>query len=30
MKTPLVRDKLTLRLPPKLHRILRAIAVEMP
>ena len=26
MKAPLVREKLTLRLPPKLHRHLRAAA----
>jgi hypothetical protein len=30
MKTPLVKDKLTLRLPPKLHPILRAVAIEIP
>lgn len=28
MKTPLVREKLTLRLPPKLHRSLKAVAVD--
>jgi hypothetical protein len=28
MKTPLVREKLTLRVPPTLHRSLRDIAVE--
>ena len=27
METPLVREKLTLRLPPKLHRRLRGVAV---
>jgi predicted HicB family RNase H-like nuclease len=28
METPLVREKLTLRLPPKLHRRLRGVAVD--
>jgi predicted HicB family RNase H-like nuclease len=28
MKTPLRRDARTLRLPPKLHRQLRVVAVE--
>jgi hypothetical protein len=28
MKTPLVREKLTLRLPPKLHRRLKSVAVD--
>jgi predicted HicB family RNase H-like nuclease len=28
MKAPLVREKLTLRLPPKLHRSLKAVAVD--
>jgi predicted HicB family RNase H-like nuclease len=28
MKTPLVREKLTLRLPPTLHRSLKAVAVD--
>ena len=28
MKTPLVREKLTLRLPPVLHQSLRAVAVD--
>jgi len=27
MKTPLVREKLTLRPPPKLHRRLKSVAV---
>jgi predicted HicB family RNase H-like nuclease len=28
MKTPLVREKLTLRLPPTLHRRLKSVAVD--
>ena len=28
MKTPLVREKLTLRLPLKLHRRLKSVAVD--
>jgi predicted HicB family RNase H-like nuclease len=28
MKTPLVRETLTLRLPPELHRLLRAVAAD--
>jgi predicted HicB family RNase H-like nuclease len=28
MKTPLVREKLTLRLPPELHRRLKSVAVD--
>ena len=28
MKTPLVREKLTLRVPPRLHRRLRSVAVD--
>lgn len=28
MKTPLVREKLTLRLPSQLHRRLRGVAVD--
>jgi predicted HicB family RNase H-like nuclease len=28
MKTPLIREKLTLRLPPTLHRSLKAAAVD--
>jgi len=28
MQTPLFREKLTLRLPPELHRSLRVVAVE--
>lgn len=28
MKTPLVREKLTLRLPPTLHQSLKSVAVD--
>ena len=28
METPVVREKLTLRLPPELHRRLRGVAVD--
>jgi predicted HicB family RNase H-like nuclease len=28
MKTPLVREKLTLRLPPELHGLLKSAAVD--
>ena len=28
METPLIREKLTLRLPPNLHRRLKAVAVD--